>query len=142
MDVNLRNIQRNRFNSEQAGRIISKTVSDLKTLNTKMKIFLNQEKLLYLRQLRAKQESLWKIGNKISTTLDTLLLSVSRSLINKNRLSDTEKKVVESLVKLRQENTKMKAFSTTQFSSFNEMENYIKSVVSAIRNEFVEIRKI
>ncbi len=142
MQASLIDIQKNKYDTKTSSKIMSKIVSDLKIINTRMKVFLEQEKIIYLDSVRQKQQVLSWIWKQISDTLDDLLLSVSNQLITKNNLSTKEKKLVESLVVLREQNMKMKKFSNYEFTSHSEMNQYLKDVISAIRNEFKKIRTL
>jgi len=139
---NLSYIQNNKYDSNSAWKIMSQIVSDLKVLNTRMKVFLEQEKILYHESIKEKQKSLWAIWQQISNTLDKLLLSISNQLIKKKVLSTKEKRLVESLVVLREQNIKIKKFSTLNFNSQWEMNRYIKEVISGIRLEFQKIKTL
>ncbi len=142
MQESLIDIQKNKYDTKTSSKIMSKIVSDLKIINTRMKVFLEQEKIIYLDSVRQKQQVLSWIWKQISDTLDDLLLSVSNQLITKNNLSTKEKKLVESLVVLREQNMKMKKFSSYEFTSHTEMNQYLKDVISNIRNEFKKIRTL
>lgn len=142
MSRNLDNIQNNKHSASDAGRIMSKIVEDLKIINTRMKVFLEQEKIMYYVRLQEKQKNLSKIWTQISNTLDALLLTVSNKLILKSSLTNKEKRLVESLVILREENNKMKKFISTNFESQEEMNNYITWVIGSIRNEFKKIKRL
>ena len=139
---NLSYIQNNKYDSNSAWKIMSQIVSDLKVLNTRMKVFLEREKILYHESIKEKQKSLWAIWQQISNTLDKLLLSISNQLIKKKVLSTKEKRLVESLVVLREQNIKIKKFSTLNFNSQWEMNRYIKEVISGIRLEFQKIKTL
>lgn len=142
MSKSLKDIQNNKYSSYEAGQIMSNIVSDLKSINTKMKLFLEQEKTLYQRALKQKQIVLSNIWSQISQTLDKLLLSISTQLIEKKSLSSREKNLVQSLVVLREQNNRMKAFSDINFESQWEMEQYIKNLIGIIRIEFWKIKKL
>ena len=142
MSQNLYDIQEDRITSNQAWKILSEIVSDLKTINTRMKVFLEQEKILWEEKLRKKQQTLAKIWSQISKTLDSLLLSISNQLLSQSKLSAKEKRLVESLVVLRAQNNKMKNFSNITFETETQMKEYLKQIVDAIRNEFIVIRNI
>lgn len=142
MSENLYKIQNNQVSNTQAQKIIPQVVSDLKIINTRMKVFLEQEKLLYQQKLQKKQLVLSEIGKKVSQTLDKLLLSLSTKLLDKEVLSEKEKKLVKILVTLREQNNKMKAFSNINFETEDEMKNYLKEVISSIRSEFKTIKSL
>jgi len=125
-----------------ASQDMSEIVSKIKLINTRMKVFLEQEKVLTQKKIKEKQEALSKIWKQISKTLDELILSVSTKLLKKKSLSSKEKKLVESLVILRQENNKIKNFNTLEFESIRQMQNYLKTVITEIRSEFKKIRSI
>jgi hypothetical protein len=138
----LSDIQNNKYSSHDAGNIMSRIVSDLKTINTRMKVFLEQEKITHQKQLQEKQLALSNIWNQISRTLDNLLLSVSNNLLKQKDLSSKEKKLVEILIVLREQNNRMKAFDGITFESQSQMEQYIKGLIWTIRIEFWKIKNL
>lgn len=142
MDKSLGDIRNNKYNSRVSSNIMSKTVSDLKSINTRMKVFLEQKKSIYLDSIKQKQLVLWQIWQQISDTLDTLLLSVSNQLVTKKSLTKKEKELVEILITLREENIKMKNFMNITFLSSSEMNQYLRDVIWSIRIEFKKIRSL
>lgn len=138
----LNDILNNKYSATASSEIMSQIVSDLKVINTRMKVFLEQEKIIYINSIIQKQKELWKIWNQISQTLDSLILSVSNQLIKKQNLSQKEKRIVESLVTLREQNIKIKRFHTVSFHTHSEMNEYLKEVISAIRSEFQKIKRL
>jgi len=138
----LEDIQNWNATTAQAKRVISSVVSELKIINTRMKVFLEQEKILHEKKLKSKQEKLSKIWDKISKILDSFLASVSTKLLSKDSLSQREKDIAKSLIIIRQQNNKMKAFARSSFESESQMKDYISTVVSSIRNEFKKMKSL
>lgn len=120
--------------------VMQSVVSDLKTLNNRMKIYLEQEKVLYFDKVRWIQKDYAKIWDKISDILDTLILNVSNSLINKETLSTKEQEIVKSLVSIREQNNYIKDFRNISFRSEEEMKEYFRDIIKVIRKDIINIR--
>jgi len=138
----LQDIQEGKYSEEISSKLLSDIVNELKVINTRMKIFLEQEKTIYLRTIKEKQKLLSEIWMQISETLDNLLLSVSNQLIEKKNLSKRDKKVVEWLIVLRIQNNKMKEFQNLTFETHEEMNNYIRNIIEIIRLEFIKMKNL
>jgi len=138
----LEDVQKGKYSEKMSSKILSNIVDELKIINTKMRVFLKQEKTLYIQSIKEKQILLAKICTNISWVLDTLLFSISNQLIEKNNLSQRDKQVVESLVVLREYNNKMKQFKKLNFETHEEMNSYIKNIVELIRWEFIKMKQL
>lgn len=135
-------IQRWEYSEEEAVIAMKQTVTSLKTLNTRIKIYLEQEQLIYYEQVEKKKQEYHLIGTRISKILDTLIETLSQPLIEKDSLSESEKSIVRSLVNIRTENNKIKKFTTIKFSSIEEIQEYFQEIIQNIRTEMITIKKM
>ena len=115
--------------------VIKSVVSDLKTINNKMKVYLEQERQLYLLRLETSKNTYIRIASKISEILDNLIDTISHSLVQKESLSEKEKTIVRSLVIIREQNNKIKDFKNISFSSRQEMKQYFQDIIFTIKGE-------
>lgn len=115
--------------------VIKSVVSDLKTINSKMKVYLEQERQLYLLRLETSKNTYIRIASKISEILDNLIDTISHSLVQKESLSEKEKTIVRSLVIIREQNNKIKDFKNISFSSRQEMKQYFQDIIFTIKGE-------
>lgn len=115
--------------------VMKSVVSDLKTINNKMKVYLEQERQLYLLRLETSKNTYIRIASKISEILDNLIDTISHSLVQKESLSEKEKTIVRSLVIIREQNNKIKDFKNISFSSRQEMKQYFQDIIFTIKGE-------
>lgn len=120
--------------------IMQSIVTDLKTINNSMKVYLEQERQLSLMRLQAIQDNYIKIGIKISTILDNLVDALSYSLVQKKSLSEKEKEIVRSLVIIRKQSSKIKNFKNISFTSQWEMKEYFQEIIFTIRAEIISMK--
>lgn len=120
--------------------IMQSIVTDLKTINNSMKVYLEQERQLSLMRLQAIQDNYIKIGIKISTILDNLVDALSYSLVQKKSLSEKEKEIVRSLVIIREQSSKIKNFKNISFTSQWEMKEYFQEIIFTIRAEIISMK--
>ncbi len=135
-------IQYKSVNPDVVNDVMKSIVSDLKTLNNRMKIYLEQEKILHKERVEQIKIKYIKIWSKISLILDNIILSLSNSLIEKETLSSEEKSIVRSLVVIRQQNEKITAFKNIEFHSEQEMKDYFRNIINILRTEIISIKNI
>lgn len=126
-------------NPDVVPQVMQSIVSDLKTLNNRMKIYLEQEKIIYFAKVRKIQKNYDIIGVKISNILDSIVGVVTNSLIDKKSLSLKEQEIVKSLISIREQNDNIKNFRNVTFWSEGEMKEYFRDIIKIIR---VDIRNI
>lgn len=138
----LTKIQDKYLDESEAESVMKSIVYDLKILNERMKVYLDQEKTLYQNNLAKKKKQFSQAWKKISSILDSLIENISSLLIKKENLSEKEKNIVESLVKIRFENNKIKEFDSIVFWSEEEMNQYFKNIIQNVRNEILIIKEL
>ncbi len=128
--------------SNQYQDIITAAISDLKILNNKMKIYLDQEILLYKQKIMREQETYDTIGKKISPILRNIIQRITDKLSRKSILNESEKEIVRSLIRLRDQDEKISKFWNINFWSRDQMKEYFKSIIISIRTEIILIKKL
>lgn len=142
MASTLSNIQNRSLSENKSAEVMKSIVEDLKFLNERMKTYLDQEMIFFEEELANKKKQFLSIGQKISVVLESLIERFTSVLIKKEELNKNEKEIVESLVKIRTENNKIKNFENIRFSSIEEMESYFKGIIKNIRNEILVIKEL
>ena len=142
MSFSLKEIQDKNLSSENATEIMQSIVTDLKTLNSRMKVYLEQQKEIHEKEILRQKLQYIQVGTRISKILDSLINTLTQTLIKKETLSKKEKKIVQSLLNIRTENNKIKDFSSTNFWSKEEMKSYFQNIIQNIRNEILLIKKL
>jgi hypothetical protein len=142
MGASLINIQDAYYQDNDASEIMQSIVVDLKLLNTRVKVYLEQQKVIHEKKVKKILSQHISIGQRISKILDTLIDQLSRSLIRKESLSENEKRIVQSLVKIRSENQKIKDLKNMSFSSEEEIKVYFKEIIKTIRQEILRIKDL
>ena len=137
----LRKIQTEDVDPEQVESIMLNIVADIKTLNSYIEIYLKDKKKLYEEKLNQIKKSYTSLGNRLSPALDTFIEKLSLILTQKQHLSSKERRIVESLIKIRTENTKIKQFKNLSFASELEMQLYFKGIISNLRKEMFNIQE-
>jgi hypothetical protein len=134
-------IQYKSINPLVVNEVMKSIVTDLKIINNRMKIYLEQERQLHVEKLQFIQDNYTKVGNKISFILDELVSSLSSSLIKKESLSDKEKEIIRSLVVIRSQNNKIKDFKNKSFNSEVEMKQYFQDIIPTLRTEIISMKR-
>lgn len=133
-------IQYKSADPSKVNEIMESIVNDLKSINSRMKIYLEQERELHEERLKNIQNNYNEIWLKISAILDNLISQLSNSLIQKKSLSQKEKEIVWSLVIIREENNKIKDFKNQSFSSQEEMKIYFQNIILKIKGEIINMK--
>jgi hypothetical protein len=120
--------------------VMKSIVWDLKIINNKMKIYLEQERQLYRQRLQSTQDIYIQVGIKISTLLDHFVSTLSYSLVQKQSLSQKEKEIVRSLVVIRTQSNKIKDFKNKTFDTKKEMKAYFQNIVISIKSEIISMK--
>lgn len=142
MSLYLKKIQEDPITKEDATQIMKSIVNDLKILNSRMKVYLEQEQIILTQKIEFQKNRYTTISKRISGILDTIISQLSQSLTKKENLSLKEKTIVRSLVKIREENNKIKQFKNVSFHSENEMKNYLRKIIDNIRSEIITIKQL
>jgi len=140
INTNLKNTEKEGVSSAEKNEVISNSINSLKNLNNKMKIYLDQEKILFEKRIQKTQWTYSNIWEKISPILDDIIQSITNLLSKKNTLTENDKKIVKSLVVLRAENLKIKNFSNIKFWSEDQMKSYFKDIIISIRAQILLIK--
>jgi len=142
MAASLINIQEEYYQDSDASEIMQSIVVDLKLLNTRVKVYLEQQKVTHEKKIKKNLFQYYHICSRISKILNTLINQLSRSLIQKKSLSENEKQIVQSLVNIRSENQKIKDLKNINFQSEEEIKIYFKDIIQKIRQEILRIKDL
>ena len=138
----LQKIQKKPVSEKDATLIMQSIVQDIKILNIRMKVYLEQEEIISQEKMIEQWKKYQVIGEKISALLERFIEQMTQSLIKKKTLSEKEKEIVRSLVRIREENKKIKNFNPQNFSSQESMRLYFQSIIENIRKEIRTIKSL
>jgi len=137
----LKKIQEESVNPDEVDEIMTSIIYDLKVLNRRIKIYLQQKRDIFDENLLQKRKQYNKIGLQISQILDTLISSQTQRLVKISNLSEKEKNLIVVLVNIQKENEKIKKFNTTNFESEEQMKIYFQNIIKNIRLNVQNLRK-
>lgn len=135
-------IQNESVSEKSATQVMQKIVDDIKILNIRMKSYLEQESLLSQERLQKEIEKYKLVGKKISALLDSFIERMTSTLIKKPNLSRNEREIVRSLVRIREENNRIKGMQTRYFSSEEDIQDSYQSIIENIRREIRTIKAL
>lgn len=142
MERALEKIQTQPITENDANEIMQSIVSDIKVLNTRMKVYLEQEQILADQRLQEQKNKYIKVGSQISKLLDSFIEKMTAQLIKKQELSKKEKEIVRSLLRIREQNEKLRSFSQKDFNSPEDVKLYLQSIIEQIRKEIRIIKQL
>ena len=131
-------IQNESISENSATLVMQKIVEDIKVLNIRMKSYLEQESLLAEERIQKEITEYKLVGKKISVLLDSFIERMTQTLIKKAN----EREIVRSLVRIREENLRIKQSQTLHFSSKQQIQNYYQSSIEDIRREIRTIKSL
>ena len=67
---------------------------------------------------------------------------MTNTLVHKKNLSSNEREIVRSLVRIRDENMRLKHSQNRSFSSLSEIKTYYQSIIENIRREIRTIKTL
>lgn len=115
-------------------------VKDIKIINVRMKEYLKEEQKIFQQKLEQKKQNYITSWNRLSLILDTLESRLTSVLIKRKELSNNEKVIVKSLVRIRKENEKIKNFQNITFISEAEMKLYFKNIIIVLKKEILILK--
>ena len=122
------------YSEEESNKIMNTIVSDIRVLNTRLKWYIEQEQIEQQIIVTQKQKKYSLVANRIAKILDSMIEKLSAPLVNKNDLTNSDITLVSSLIKIQNENNKIKSFSKKSFLHQEEMQFYFQSIIKNIRN--------
>ena len=122
--------------------LIKSIVTDLKNLNTAIKIYTNKEEEEIQFLLQKKQEQYIIFSQNFSSAIDNFIGKVTKVLIKKETLSENQKDIVRILVMIRNENQTIKNFKSQRFSTEEEMKAYLRGSINKIQSHFQALKEI
>ena len=142
MSLRLGQIQETYIDGEIVEDLMNSIVKDLKFLNSRIKIYMEQEEEIYSEEVLKIRLQYALIGRKISWTLDQIVTRFTEVLIRKENLSKNEEEIVKVLVKIRNESSKLKNLWSTSFQTKEEMKNYVKKSIESIRQYIGKLKEL
>lgn len=138
----LSEIQNDNLDPLHVDEVMKSIIDDLRKFNTGMKAYLEQEKIIFEKNMKKIKHKYIVLGEKISSILDKIISDLTLALLKKETLTEKEKEIVRNLVTLRNENNKIKQFESVFFKSEEEIQIYFKNIITKIRSSLLNIRSL
>ncbi len=138
----LQTIENSQLSDSEANIEMKKIVSELKKLNTHLRSYLEDVQIAHSLYLKVQKNRYLQYIQKISKLLDWLIEWLSTPLLHKTSLSPSEREVVQSLIRIQEQNKKLKQFSQNNFLSQEDMKQFLQDIINNIRNEIKRIKTI
>ncbi|MDD3302529.1 MAG: hypothetical protein PHN31_03160 [Candidatus Gracilibacteria bacterium] len=138
MISSLRKIQTTNIERNSAVEVMNSVVKDLKTLNPKVKNYLKNKKMAIQIETKNVKNNYINFSYKLSVSLTTFTKNIS-SKISKNKNKNA---IIVHLKNLGVENNRLLTFSDLDFNNPSEVKNAFISILSNIKKEFIEIKKL
>lgn len=142
MSQSLLQIENRYIEEDESMRLMKQIVSDLKVLNTRIKNYLDDREIQKLKALETKKITYSVLARHIAGLLDTMIEDISTPLLKKRLINTREKKIVQSLIHIREEKVKIQNFDALQFSSDTDMKEYFKESIRTIRKEMKILKSL
>jgi len=129
-------------NTKQNKIYIANTVKKLKSLNEEIKSYLKQ-KIIENKQKTKKYSIIYSKKLKpIIEKIDWIIQKIALKLVNKDNYSKKDKQIINILYLIKQRLNNLNSITTKTFYSRKQLNNYIISNFSQIKNHFRQIRQI
>lgn len=122
-------------------KVMKEIINDLKTLNSRLKVYFQQEKDTFDQNMANKKIQYQKIWDQISQILDKLIDSQTQRLLKIKELSSNDKKLIQILLSIQSENTKIKEFKNIRFESEATMKIYFQNIIKKLRQDLKDTKK-
>lgn len=137
----LKKIQSEPINPEIGDAVMKDIVRELKDINRKIKLYLQEQRDLYDERLWAKKQQYTILWKKISTILTNIVETQTQKLLKIENLSTNHKEAVRILIRIRWENQKIEEFEKIRFESEREMKEYFEDIIRNLRKDLKNLRK-
>ncbi len=125
MIFSLRKIQTDKVEKWTAEKVMSKTISEIKGLNTSLKIYLKNKSAQIKEEARMSQENLLKVVWPFQRKLEKVIVNLHESVSLRAKESQDRKRLISYLSDLESENIKLKTFKKLSFKNKKEVKDYI-----------------
>ncbi len=139
----LKTVQEKNIEKDREDLIINTIVNEIKTVNDRLKVILQEKKDEHEVNLQKIKNSYWLLGERLSKEITKITNSLS--YVDKKdsyMLSKNEIKIKKSNDRLKELSYLLKIFWKINFSSEEEMKNTFKKIILEIRKEMNTIKNI
>lgn len=140
LDARLETLQKKNIDTISWRNELENIVRDLKQVHESVKLYLEQAQKKHQRIIIEKRNSYTKISQLIHVRTERLISVISSRLVEKEDLSNTEKKIIQSLLDMRRYNEDLKNFYLQDFSSVEEVEEVFIEIIRNIRSELIRVK--
>lgn len=133
MKVLLQKIKNKEMPEKQSENTLKGIVQSLKSRNTRLQNFFSEQNTIYEQKLEKQKAKYTKFSRSLSTAIEGFISKLTSSLLQKKNYSKSEKSIARLLLKLRDENKKLKDFSGKSFHTEQDMKYYLRKRIENIR---------
>lgn len=132
--IALNKIKNSEITSEKSEKIIQAIIKRIKYINENLKKKLNSEKLNFEHNLKKKKEIYSSLWIKIAKKIDAINIKIAKKIFKNDKiLSLKESKIKNYLIKLNNENKKLKYFWNINFKSEKEIKDSFMRILNNIK---------
>ncbi len=137
----LKKIQENNIAPEKSKEILKKIVTKIKVTNDRLKVLLKNQKELFEKKLKWKKSSYVRLGTKVGSQLDKIIVSFAVSIKSK-RLENSQKRIIiHHLIELEKYSKRLKNFKNVQFQNEKELKIWFIRILKDIKKEMIWIKE-
>lgn len=129
----LRKIQTDKVEKEDAEKVMEKTIDSIKTINKSLKVYLKNKAFQVREDAKLFQEKLVKIISPFQKKLEKFIQNTEGKINANGVVSKEEKRVIRYLDELENENIKLKTFRNINFRTKAEIKSYIIWIIINIQ---------
>lgn len=138
----LENIEKWRFTISWSREIINNTLSYIRLLNTEIQNYIQdiqkQRKSDLERWMRVYDPTIKQIHELTSRLIEIH----SRHYLSKAYLSDTDRKAVQLIIRLRERNTELYNYRRNTYANLWELQSYLRNTIVSMRKDMTTLRTI
>lgn len=117
----------------QSENTLKSIVQKLKSRNTRLQRFFSEQNTIYEQKLEKQKAKYTKFSRSLSTAIENFISKLSSALLEKKDFNASEKEIARALLRLRDENKKLKDFSGKSFHSEQDMKYYLRKRIENTR---------
>lgn len=137
----LEKIQNKELPTTQSKKQLTIIVKKLKDRNIKLQSFFETQRQKQIQEIARKKIWYNAFVGKLSGAINTFIEKLTKALLKEEKLSSAEKNIAKLLLKLREENSNLKAFRDKSFSSEQDMKYYLQKRILNIRSYISNIKE-
>lgn len=142
MKVLLEKIKKKEVSKKQSENTLKSIVQKLKSRNTRLQRFFSEQNTIYEQKLEKQKAKYTKFSRSLSVAIENFISKLSSALLEKKDFNTSEKEIARVLLRLRDENKKLKNFSDKSFQSEQDMKYYLRKRIQNIKWHISDIKNL